>query len=82
MNKERLSKEIKELILWKIEVEIPPNQKLSIGGEGTFSRDQLKEHVEAEDEIGIMFADMQIRFMKDLVSGKITKALAEEILEE
>jgi len=37
-----ISKELKELILYKIEAEIPPHHKLSIGSKGVFTKEQLK----------------------------------------
>ncbi|MDP3698098.1 MAG: hypothetical protein Q8R47_00775 [Nanoarchaeota archaeon] len=72
----KISEELKKIVLWRLET-IPPNYKLSVGNEGTFTKDELKQHVEKGDEIGVMFANMQLNFMKALASGKFSKALVE-----
>ncbi len=74
--KKRIPKELKELVLWKLETEIPARLKLSLGNKGAFSKDELREHVEKEDEIGRIFIEMQLSFMKDLMSGEVAEALA------
>ncbi len=73
---EKISVELKKIVLWRLET-IPPNFKLSIGNEGTFTKAELKQHIEKEDNIGILFANMQLKFMKALASGEFSKALAE-----
>ena len=70
----KISEELKKIVLWRLET-IPPNYKLSVGNEGTFTKDELKQHVEKGDEIGVMFANMQLNFMKALASGEFSKAL-------
>ncbi|MEK6846003.1 MAG: hypothetical protein AABY26_04545 [Nanoarchaeota archaeon] len=73
---EKISIELKKIVLWRLET-IPPNFKLSVGNEGTFTKDELKQHIEKEDDIGVLFANMQLNFMKALASGEFSKALAE-----
>lgn len=73
---EKISVELKKIVLWRLET-IPPNFKLSIGNEGTFTKDELKQHIEKEDDIGVLFAEMQLNFMKALASGEFSKTLAE-----
>jgi len=68
--------ELKKTILWRLATTIPINLKLSVGNKGTFTTEELKVHVEKEDEIGVLFADMQLKFMKALASGDFTKAIA------
>lgn len=74
--KPKIDEEVKKLLLWRIE-EIPANYKLSIGSEGTFSKEELRQHVENEDEVGQIFAKMQLNFIKSVASGKLSKVLAE-----
>jgi len=76
-----MDKNVKELVLWRLERAVPENFKLSIGSKGSFSKSELKKHVEAEDEIGLAFADMQLSFIKALVSGEFSRKLAETELE-
>lgn len=77
-NKKKIDKETKELVLWRLETSIPKYFKLSVGGKGTFSKDELKKHIEQEDEIGSVFINMQLDFIKALANGKFSKVLAEE----
>ncbi len=84
MNKERtqqekeiLDDEIKELVLWRLEVSVPQNYKFSVGGKGVYTKQELKKHVEAEDEIGRSFIDMQLKFIRAVASGEFSKTLAE-----
>lgn len=72
---EKIPKELKKAIIWKLESTVPSGLKLSVGDKGTFTKEELKEHVEKEDDIGVMFADMQLNFMKAMASGELTKAL-------
>jgi len=73
----KLDRELKELVLWRLEASVPDHFKLSVGGEGTFSKEELKMHVEQEDPIGLTFVNMQLDFIKALTSGKFSKVLAE-----
>lgn len=76
--KKKLEKGIKELVLWRLETSVPKHLKLSIGGKGTFGKEELKKHIEQEDEIGLAFVDIQLNFIKGLTSGKFSKVLTEE----
>ena len=73
---EKISVELKKIVLWRLET-IPPNFKLSVGNEGTFTKGELRQHIEKEDRIGVLFANMQLNFMKALASGEFSKKLAE-----
>ncbi|MBS3145890.1 hypothetical protein J4414_03755 [Candidatus Woesearchaeota archaeon] len=73
---EKISDELKKIVLWRLET-IPPNFKLSIGNEGTFTKEELKQHVQKEDHVGVTFAKIQLNFMKALASGEFSKTLAE-----
>ena len=74
--KKKLDSDIKKLVLWRIDT-VPSNFKLSIGDQGTFDKEALKEHVKKEDQIGLEIVNMELKFIKDLASGKISKFLAE-----
>lgn len=73
---EKIAEELKKIVLWRLET-IPPHFKLSVGNEGTFTKEELKQHIEKEDNIGVLFAKMQLNFMKALASGEFSKTLAE-----
>jgi len=73
---EKISEELKKIVLWKLDT-VPPNFKLSVGNKGSFTKEELKQHIEKGDEIGVLFANMQLNFMKALASGEFSKTLAE-----
>lgn len=75
--KETIDPEIKKLVLWRIEISVPKHFKLSIGDKGTFDKEELIKHVQQEDDIGKEIIKMQLQFIKDLSSGKISRVLAE-----
>jgi len=72
-----INPELKKLVLWRLDLGVPTNFKLSIGNKGTFSKEQLKEHIEKEDEIGRTYIDMQLKFIKALTTGELSKVLSE-----
>ena len=73
---EKMAKEMKELALWRLET-LPPNIRLAIGNKGAFTKEELKEHLQKEDEIGRLFVEMELNFIKALSSGEFAKAMAE-----
>jgi len=74
---ERIGPEIKKLVIWRIETSVPKYFKLSMGSNGTFNKEELKRHVEKEDDIGIEIVKMQLKFIKALSTGEFSKSLAE-----
>ncbi len=69
MNK-RISKEIKELVIARLDV-MPSSMKVSIGSYGAFSKDDLKEHVEKEDSVGRKVVEVQMAFLRAIKEGKL-----------
>ena len=78
MNEEEKKKQlerVKQIVLMKIAT-MPKSYKLSIGEEGSFNKVQIAEHVNKMDDVGRNILDMELKFIKALSSGKITKTLA------
>ena len=73
MNK-KLDRDIKELVLWRLDTSIPNNLKMA-WGKGSYTKEELINHVEQEDEIGLHIVNLEMNFIKDLASGKISKFL-------
>ena len=71
---EKISEDVKELVIARLGI-MPQSYKLSIGSEGTFTRNELIEHVMAEDKIGNEIARMQLNFIKALTTGKLIETL-------
>jgi len=70
----KISEDVKELVIARLGI-MPSTYKLSIGSEGTFTKDQLIEHVLAEDKIGNQITMMQLNFIKALTTGKLIETL-------
>ena len=76
IDNKKIDEEIKKLVLWRLETSVPEYFKLSVGGKGTFTKEEIRKHIEAEDETGMAFVDMQLNFIKAVASGKLSEALA------
>ena len=77
MNKENpqeITEDLKELILERLDV-MPPNFKLRIGNEGTFTKDQLKASVQQGDSVGNSVIQMELNFIQSLTSGEFISTL-------
>ena len=75
--KNKINPAIKKLILWKLNTEVPSNFRLSIGNKGTFTKNELMKSIEKEDDIGRTYINMEMKFIKALVSGELTDTLAQ-----
>ena len=62
--------EAKQIVIARLEV-LPKDKKISIGGEGSFSRDELIEHVNKEDKIGKKIIEVEMDFLRSLKEGII-----------
>ena len=77
MNKEKCIPEaVKELVIKRIEAQMPSNLKLSIGSYGTLSKEQIITHIKEEDPVGRQIVQIHMSFLKALASGKVSKAMA------
>ena len=67
---EKMDGELKNLVKLRLEV-MPSRMKLSLGNEGSFTKDELIEHLTAEDEIGKTIYKIHLNFLQSLKEGKI-----------
>ncbi len=77
MNEEQKKKQLerlKQIVLMKIAT-MPKNYKLSIGGEGSFNKVQIAERINKMDDVGRKILDMELKFIKALSRGEVTKTL-------
>ena len=77
MNEEEKKKQLerlKQIVLMKIAT-MPKNYKLSIGREGSFNKFQIAEHINKMDDTGKQILNMELRFIKALSRGEVTKTL-------
>lgn len=70
-----INEEIKQLVIARIEAQVPSNLRLSIGSYGSISKGEMIEHVKKGDEIGKKIVESHLRFLRAQASGKLTKAL-------
>jgi len=78
MNEEEKKKQlerVKQIVLRKIDT-MPKDYKLSIGGEGSFNKFQIAERVNKMDDVGKQILEMELRFIRALSRGEVTKTLA------
>ncbi len=60
--------ELKELVIVRLKA-LPPDKKMSIGGHGSFSRDELIKHVKGGDKIGKKIVEIELEFLRALKKG-------------
>lgn len=73
--KNHLSEEVKELVITRIEAQMSPNLRLSIGEKGSLGMEEMIEHVKKEDQIGKQIIASHMRFIKAQASGALIIAL-------
>lgn len=73
--KEEINEEVKKLVIARIDARMPPNIKISIGGEGSLSKEEMIEHVKRGDEQGKQIVKMHLNFIKAVTSGELIKEL-------
>lgn len=70
-NKEELTEEdIRKLVMARLSV-LSSDTLKSIGNEGSFSRDELIEHVKAGDKIGKVIENVEMEWLRALKNGVI-----------
>jgi len=68
-SKQDSSEELKKIVLERLKV-MPENLSVSIGN-SEYSQDELLKHVEAGDDVGKEIMSVQLKYLRDLASGKI-----------
>jgi hypothetical protein len=64
------TKDVRELVVQRLLV-LPSDRRVVIGGHGDFTKEQLIEHVEKEDDIGKIVVEMELSFLRALAQGKL-----------
>ena len=60
--------EIKELVIARLKT-LPKDKDISIGSSGEFSKDELIEAVENEDQLGKKLIEVEMNFLRTLKDG-------------
>lgn len=66
---------MKEVVIARIDAQVPSNLRLAIGGHGQINKDEMIQHIKDGDEIGIILIRRHMLFLKALASGEFTKAM-------
>ena len=61
-------KEIQELVIARLRT-LPDGKEISIGAEGEFTKEELIEHVRADDAIGKKMIAIEMNFLRALKEG-------------
>lgn len=74
---EKTPEDVKELVIARLDV-LPEGNKISIGGEGEFTKANLIEHVTQDDEIGKTVVSAELTFLKALKEGSLLSGVLTE----
>ena len=67
-DKGKTDTEIKELVLERMKF-FPDDKNISIGEDGSFTKDEIIGHVQKDDEIGKKMVAIELSYLKALKSG-------------
>ncbi len=65
---------IKELVIARLE-EMPESHKLSVGGKGCFTKEQLIEEVKKDTPVGRTIVKMHLDFLRSFKKGEFYREL-------
>ncbi len=71
----KINEEIKKLIIARIDARMPSNIKMSIGGLGSLSKEEMIEHVQKGDEQGVQIIKTHLNFIKAVTSGQLIREI-------
>lgn len=71
----KINEKLKEIVIARIEAQMPSDYKLYIGSYGGLSKEELIEHVKKGDEIGRFVIKSHVSFLKALASGEFMRAI-------
>ncbi|MFH1537287.1 MAG: hypothetical protein ABID45_04820 [Patescibacteria group bacterium] len=68
--KDKLNENIKRLVIARLEV-LPSDRKISLGSEGSFTKEEMINHVEENDAVGKKISQVQLEYLQMLKEGSI-----------
>lgn len=71
-----LNERIKEVVIARIDAQVPSNLKLAMGNYKGMTKEEMIEHVRKGDEIGRQIIKRHLLFLRAVASGELTRALA------
>ena len=73
--KNERNEDIKQLVITRIEAQMSPNLRLSIGEKGSLGMEEMINHIKKGDEIGEQIIESHLNFIKAQASGALIQAL-------
>ena len=65
-----IDSDAKRLVIARLDA-LPSNIGIAVGSAGNFSKQELLDRIEKEDEIGQMFVDLDISYLRALKDGTL-----------
>jgi len=72
---DKITEEMKQLVIARIEAQISPNLRLSIGSDGSLGKDEMIERVQKGDEVGKQIIQVHLNFLRAQATGQLVSAL-------
>lgn len=69
-----ITEDIKDLVMARIDL-MPPDLAVSIGSSGTFTKNELIEHIKQGDEVGKTIIKAEMEFLEALKSGTLLREI-------
>lgn len=60
--------EIRNLVIERLKV-LPSGKRISVRSDGSYSKDELVEHINKHDEVGKKIIQAQVEFLQSLKTG-------------
>ena len=73
--KQELNETLKKLVIARIEASMSSTLKLSIGSDGSLTKNQMIENVIEGNEVGKRIMQTHLNFMRAQATGQLTTAL-------
>lgn len=72
----KITEEMKEVVLARIEAQVPSNLKLFVGSSQGMNKEEIIKHIKEGDEIGKKIVLSHVRFIRAIAKGEVTRALS------
>jgi len=71
---DQIPESVKQLVIVRLAA-MPSGYRISIGSQGSFTKDELIEHVKEGDEVGNTIVKVNLEFLRSLMNGKLLNEL-------
>ncbi len=71
----KITEEMKEVVLARIEAQVPSNMKLFVGSSQGMGKEEIIKHIKDGDEIGKKIVLSHMKFIRAVAKGEVIRAL-------